>query len=174
MERLDPAGMQRPGIRSIHLSLQVATPRAGRPRSPHQRDLPDARSVWLPARPCSSAPGGLGGQFEEGPSDLQRIGPATAQQDAQEKSEGEAAQRSSRSFHIQRDLGLDFVHDRLATGQKIRVLTVVDTFSRFSPVIDPRFSYRAEDVLATLEGACASMRYPIQIFRLRRVSTTCR
>ena len=28
---------------------------------------------------------------------------------------------------------MDFVHDQLATGQKIRVLTVVDTFSRFSP-----------------------------------------
>jgi putative transposase len=40
---------------------------------------------------------------------------------------------------------MDFVHDQLATGQKIRVLTVVGTFSRFSPVIDPRFSYRAED-----------------------------
>jgi len=40
------------------------------------------------------------------------------------------------------------------------VLTVVDTFSRFSPVIDLRLSYRAEDVVATLEGACASMGYP--------------
>jgi putative transposase len=39
---------------------------------------------------------------------------------------------------------MDFVHDQLATGQKIRVLVVVDTFSRFSPVIDPRFSYQAE------------------------------
>src|SRR5450432_3657290 len=48
---------------------------------------------------------------------------------------------------------MDFVHDQLATGQKIRVLTVVDTFSRFSPVIDPRFSYRAEDVVATLSGS---------------------
>jgi transposase InsO family protein len=55
---------------------------------------------------------------------------------------------------------MDFVHDQLATGQKIRVLTVVDTFSRFSPVIDPRFSYRAEDVVATLEGACAATGYP--------------
>jgi putative transposase len=35
---------------------------------------------------------------------------------------------------------MDFVHDQLATGQKIRVLTVVDTFSRFSPALDPRFS----------------------------------
>lgn len=45
-------------------------------------------------------------------------------------------------------------------GQKIRVLTVVDTFSRFSPVIDPRFSYRAEDVVATLERICVATGYP--------------
>jgi putative transposase len=55
---------------------------------------------------------------------------------------------------------MDFVHDQLATGQKIRVLTVVDTFSRFSPVIDPRFSYRAEDVVATLERSCPATGYP--------------
>jgi len=55
---------------------------------------------------------------------------------------------------------MDFVHDQLATGQKIRVLTVVDTFSRFSPAIDPRFSYRAEDVVATLERVCDAMGYP--------------
>ena len=28
---------------------------------------------------------------------------------------------------------MDFVHDQLVTGQKLRILTVVDTFSRFSP-----------------------------------------
>lgn len=38
---------------------------------------------------------------------------------------------------------MDFVHHQLATGNKIRVLTVVDLFSRYSPVLDPRFSYRA-------------------------------
>ena len=55
---------------------------------------------------------------------------------------------------------MDFVHDQLATGRKIRVLTVVDTFSRFSLVVDPRFSYRGEDVVATLDRACRSMGYP--------------
>ena len=55
---------------------------------------------------------------------------------------------------------MDFVHDQLATGRKIRVLTVVDTFSRFSPAVDPRFSYRGEDVVATLERACRSVGYP--------------
>ena len=55
---------------------------------------------------------------------------------------------------------MDFVHDQLATGKKIRVLTVVDTFSRLLPVIDPRFSDRAEDVVATLEQHCAIVGYP--------------
>jgi putative transposase len=58
---------------------------------------------------------------------------------------------------------MDFVHDQLATGRKIRVLTVVDTFSRFSPIVDPRFSYRAQDVVAALEQACSTIGYPTTI-----------
>jgi putative transposase len=49
---------------------------------------------------------------------------------------------------------MDFVHDQLATGRKMRVLTVVDTYSRYVPVLDPRFSYRGEDVVRTLERVC--------------------
>jgi transposase InsO family protein len=49
---------------------------------------------------------------------------------------------------------MDFVHDQLATGSKIRVLTVVDLFSRYVPVLDPRFSYRAENVVQTLQTIC--------------------
>jgi putative transposase len=38
---------------------------------------------------------------------------------------------------------MDFVHDQLATGRKIRVLTVVDTFARFrASAIGPRMSCR--------------------------------
>jgi putative transposase len=55
---------------------------------------------------------------------------------------------------------VDFVHDQLATGKKIRVLTVVDPFSRFSPVIDPHFSYRGEDVVHMLDKTCALVGYP--------------
>ena len=55
---------------------------------------------------------------------------------------------------------MDFVHDQLATGRKLRILTVVDTFSRFSPAIDPRFSYRGEDVVSTLERVCKTIGYP--------------
>lgn len=55
---------------------------------------------------------------------------------------------------------MHFVHEQLATGRQLRILTVVGTFSRFSPVIDPRFSYRGEDVVRTLEQACRKMGYP--------------
>lgn len=48
---------------------------------------------------------------------------------------------------------MDFVHDQLETGRKLRILTVVDKFSRLSPVIDPRFNYRGEDWVATLDHA---------------------
>ena len=55
---------------------------------------------------------------------------------------------------------MDFVHDQLATGRKLRVLTIVDTWSRFSPAVDPRFSYRAADVVATLDRICAEVGFP--------------
>ena len=55
---------------------------------------------------------------------------------------------------------MDFVHDQLATGRKLRVLTVIDIFSRYVPVLDPRFSYRGEDVVATLERVCGRVGYP--------------
>ena len=46
---------------------------------------------------------------------------------------------------------MDFVHDQLATGRKLRVLTIVDTFSRFSPALEPRFTFRGADVVEVLE-----------------------
>lgn len=46
---------------------------------------------------------------------------------------------------------MDFVHDQLATGQKLRVLTIVDTFSRFSPALEPRLTFRGADVVAVLD-----------------------
>jgi hypothetical protein len=34
-------------------------------------------------------------------------------------------------------LAMDFVHDQLATRRKLRVLTIIDIFSHFSPAIEP-------------------------------------
>jgi transposase InsO family protein len=46
---------------------------------------------------------------------------------------------------------MDFVHDQLATGCELRVLTTVDTFTRFSPAIEARFNFRGADVVEVLE-----------------------
>jgi putative transposase len=58
---------------------------------------------------------------------------------------------------------MDFVHDQLATGQKLRVLTIVDIFSRFSPALEPRFTFRGRDVVAILEGVCNEVGFPATI-----------
>jgi putative transposase len=49
---------------------------------------------------------------------------------------------------------MDFVHEQLSTGRKLRVLTVVDIFSRFSPALEPRFTFRGTDVVEILERVC--------------------
>jgi putative transposase len=55
---------------------------------------------------------------------------------------------------------MDFVHDQLFDGRKIRVLTIVDTFTRLSPAIDVRQSYRGGDVVNTLERVGREIGYP--------------
>ena len=55
---------------------------------------------------------------------------------------------------------MDFVHDQLATGKTLRILTIVDTHSRYCPATDPRFAYRGEDVVQTLERVCRQTGYP--------------
>ena len=69
--------------------------------------------------------------------------------------------------HSNQVWAMDFVHDQLATGRKLRILTIVDTHSRFAPATDPRFSYRGEDVVQTLERVCRQVGYP----KLIRVDT---
>lgn len=58
---------------------------------------------------------------------------------------------------------MDFVHDKLATGRKLRVLTIVDTFSRFLPALEPRFRFRGIDVVEVLERVSRQVGLPSTI-----------
>ena len=60
---------------------------------------------------------------------------------------------------------MDFVHDQLFDGRKFRVLTMVDTFTRLSPAIEVRQSFRGADVVQTLERVARELGYP-QTIRL--------
>jgi putative transposase len=73
------------------------------------------------------------------------------------RSDREAPCRSNKVWAI------DFVHEQLASGRKLQILSVVDAYSRFSPVIDPHFSNRGEDVVQTLERVCKDVGYPAAI-----------
>ena len=42
---------------------------------------------------------------------------------------------------------MDFMSDRMFDGRRIRILMIVDAFSRLSPAIDVRQSYRGSDVV---------------------------
>src|SRR5438045_9463274 len=58
---------------------------------------------------------------------------------------------------------MDFVHDQLATGQKLRALCIGDTVSRFSPSVEPRFTFRGADVVEILEEVGRRMGFPATI-----------
>jgi putative transposase len=48
---------------------------------------------------------------------------------------------------------MDFVHDQLADGRPFRVLTVVDQWSRQSPILEPALGIGGRDVAAALDRA---------------------
>jgi putative transposase len=58
---------------------------------------------------------------------------------------------------------MDFLHDQLFYGRKIRILAVNDTFSRFSQALDPRFAYKAVDAVETLDRPGMVLGYPKNI-----------
>ena len=55
---------------------------------------------------------------------------------------------------------MDFVHDQLFDGRKIRILTVIDIFTRLSPAIDVRPQFRGVDVVAVIERVSREIGYP--------------
>lgn len=58
---------------------------------------------------------------------------------------------------------MDFLSDQLFDGRKIRVLAIVDNFTRLSPAIDVRLSYRGADVVQTLQRVASIYGRPKRI-----------
>ena len=57
----------------------------------------------------------------------------------------------------------DFLSDRLFDRSKIRILAIVDAFTKLSPAIDVRQRYRGSDVVETLERVTAIYGVPKSI-----------
>jgi putative transposase len=58
---------------------------------------------------------------------------------------------------------MDFVHDQLFDGRPFRMLTVIDQFSRQSPLIESRFAFRGSDVVAALDRIVEHTGTPLSI-----------
>jgi len=58
---------------------------------------------------------------------------------------------------------MDFVHDTLADGRPFRILTVVDNWSRCSPVLEARFRMTGETVSQVLDRVLSQGRSPRSI-----------
>ena len=58
---------------------------------------------------------------------------------------------------------MDFVHDQLFDGRPFRVLTVVDQWSRQSPILEVGFSLTGGSVVAALERVAATSALPVSI-----------
>jgi putative transposase len=64
---------------------------------------------------------------------------------------------------FKRSLGDGFCPRLVGNGTRLRILTVIDTFSRFSPAIVPRFNFKAADAIDVLERVCREEGYPAAI-----------
>jgi putative transposase len=58
---------------------------------------------------------------------------------------------------------IPLVHDQLFGGRPFRVLTLVDQFSRQTPLLEPRFSFSGRDVVAALDRAIERAGTPVSI-----------
>lgn len=58
---------------------------------------------------------------------------------------------------------MDFVHDQLFDGRPFRMLTVIDQFSRQSPLIEPRSGSGGRDVVAALDRIIGHTGTPLSI-----------
>jgi len=58
---------------------------------------------------------------------------------------------------------MDFMHDVLADGSKIRLLTIVDIFSRESVAVEVDYGFKAPQVVEALRRVCAERGTPQRI-----------
>lgn len=73
------------------------------------------------------------------------------------RQEREAAERTNDSW------SMDFVSEQLFAGQRFRILTLVDNFSRESLALRASVRFRGEDVVQVLEEVCARRGRPQSI-----------
>lgn len=142
-----PLCLPRSASQAFDLSLPLPTDRARRPPSNGSRQSDPLR---LSLDPFAAQVGGLGCQSEPDLKFYQEL--SLPLQNKARKRRVKAKLRDKRRPATRaKEMGHGLVHDLLATGRKLRILTNIDTFSRFSPGLDVRFNFRGADVVEAME-----------------------
>lgn len=63
---------------------------------------------------------------------------SAAQQDAETTVKAKLTEDRQAAARVNKIWAIDFLHDQLFDGRKIRILAVIDLFSRFFPALDPQ------------------------------------
>ena len=160
---IDPAGVPGIGSRYLDLPLQVSSPRAGRLGVPDQGDLPDAGALGYRRVHVLLRREGWPINQKKTRRVYFELGLQLRNKTPKPRVKAKLRDDRREATRPNEIWAVDFVHDQLVIGCEIRVLTVVDTFSRYVQVIDPRFSYRVDDVVQGLDRGCARNSYPTTI-----------
>ena len=127
--------------------------------------LPDTRALWLSRCACAAAGEGWSINQKKTRRIFKELGLQLRNEALKRRVRAKLWEDRRDATHPNETWAMDFVRDQLATGNKMCVLTVVDLFSRYSPVLDSRFSYRAETLFR-------HWRKPVQRLAIKRRSVS--
>ena len=154
--RVLEAGAETPGTADEMAAL-------GRDRLAGACALAGPRSLWVSVCPCAVASRRLAHHQKKTRRIYRELGLQLRNKTPKRRVKAKLRDDRRKATRPNETWAMDFVHDQLATGQKQRVLTIVDTFSRFSPALEPRFSFRGTDVVEVLERVGRTIGLPATI-----------
>ena len=114
----------------------------------------------LSPHPCAATARGLARQPQAGMPAYREMGLQLRNKSPKRRVKAQLREDRAAATAPNQVWAMDFVHDQLFDGRKIRILTVVDTFTRLSPAIEVRQQFRGADVVAVLERVSREIGFP--------------
>jgi putative transposase len=121
----------------------------------HIKEICETRVRYGYRHPCGAAARGLDDQHQANSKALCRLGLQLRVKTPKRRVRAKLREDRRPPGAPNEVWAMDLLSDQLFDGRKIRVLTIVDGYSKISPAIDVRARYTGADVVATFERVCA-------------------
>lgn len=159
MGRGDPLGLPGAAVRHLKLPPKILPHRTGRPRTKDQGDLRDAGRLGCRRVHVLLRREGWQLNIRWTRRIYNELGLQLRNKHPKCQVKAKLCEDRREAVGPNQVRAVDFVPALLAPGKKLRILTVVDTRSRYCLAADPRFACRGEDVAQTLERVCRRVGY---------------